>query len=129
MRRSNDLRSAHNDRTELVMKYLFAKLVRADVNSGVFDGGWRGGGATIEKISPIDGRRRASVRTASDDDYNKAIARAHDAFLKWRVAPGPVRGESVRSIGNSFRELKHELGQLVTLETGKIIAEGEGEVQ
>src|SRR5438270_4321268 len=111
------------------MKSLFDKLVLADVNSGVFDGGWRGGGATIEKISPIDGRRLASVRTASDDDYNKAIARAHDAFLKWRVTPGPVRGETVRRIGNSLRELKHELGQLVTLETGKIIAEGEGEVQ
>src|SRR5216110_33639 len=110
------------------MKTPLEKLVLADVNSGVFDGGWRGGGATIEKISPIDGRRLASVRTASDDDYNKAIARAHDAFLKWRVTPGPVRGETVRRIGNSLRELKHELGQLVTLETGKIIAEGEGEV-
>ena len=111
------------------MKSLFDKLVLADVNSGVFDGEWRGGGATIEKISPIDGRRLASVRTASDDDYNKAIVRAHDAFLKWRVTTGPVRGETVRRLGNALRELKPELGQLVTLETGKIIAEGEGEVQ
>src|SRR5437870_12930009 len=90
------------------MKSLFDKLVLADVNSGVFDGEWRGGGATIEKISPIDGRRLASVRTASDDDYNKAIARAHDAFLKWRVTPGPVRGETVRRLGNALRDLKHE---------------------
>src|SRR2546426_2741963 len=105
------------------------KLGLTDDNAGVFDGEWRGGGATIEKISPIDGRRLAGVRTASDDDYNKAIARAHDAFLKWRVTPGPVRGETVRRLGNALRELKHELGQLVTLETGKIIAEGEGEVQ
>src|SRR5438552_3033728 len=105
------------------------KLGLTDDNAGVFDGEWRGGGATIEKISPIDGRRLASVRTASDDDYNKTIARAHDAFLKWRVTPGPVRGETVRRLGNALRELKHELGQLVTLETGKIIAEGEGEVQ
>ena len=43
--------------------------------------------------------------------------------------PGPVRGETIRRLGNALRELKHELGQLVTLETGKIIAEGEGEVQ
>ena len=50
-------------------------------------------------------------------------------FVKWRVTPGPVRGETVRRLGNALRELKHELGQLVTLETGKIIAEGEGEVQ
>src|SRR6266571_5052859 len=48
---------------------------------------------------------------------------------EWRGTPGPVRGETVRRLGNALRELKHELGQLVTLETGKIIAEGEGEVQ
>ena len=111
------------------MKTPFEKLGLTDENSGVFDGDWRGGGAKIDKISPIDGRRLASVRTASEDDYNKAIARAHEAFLKWRVTPGPVRGETVRRLGNALRELKHELGQLVTLETGKIIAEGEGEVQ
>src|SRR5205807_790993 len=98
-------------------------------NAGVFDGEWRGGGAKIDKISPIDGRRLASVRTASDNDFQKAIARAHEAFLNWRVTPGPVRGETVRRLGNALRELKHELGQLVTLETGKIIAEGEGELQ
>ena len=67
--------------------------------------------------------------TASDGDYDKAIARAQEAFLKWRTTPGPVRGDTVRRLGNALRELKHELGQLVTLETGKIIAEGEGEVQ
>ena len=111
------------------MQPVFEKLGLTDENFGVFDGDWRAGGATIDKISPIDGRRLASVRTASDDDYNKAIARAHEAFLKWRVTPGPVRGETVRRLGNALRELKHELGQLVTLETGKILAEGEGEVQ
>ena len=111
------------------MKTPLEKLGLTDDNAGVFDGEWRGGGATIDKISPIDGRRLAGIRTASDDDYNKAISRAHEAFLKWRVTPGPVRGETVRRLGNALRELKHELGQLVTLETGKIIAEGEGEVQ
>jgi len=111
------------------MKSLFDKLILTDDNAGVFDGEWRGGGAKIDKISPIDGRRIASVRTASEDDYNKAITRAQEAFSKWRVTPGPVRGETVRRLGNALRELKHELGQLVTLETGKIIAEGEGEVQ
>ena len=111
------------------MQPVLEKLGITDVNDGVFDGEWRGGGAKIDKISPIDGRRIASVRTASDDDYDKAIARAQEAFLKWRTTPGPVRGETVRRLGNALRELKHELGQLVTLETGKIIAEGEGEVQ
>src|SRR6184192_3492239 len=111
------------------MKSLLEKLGLTDDNAGVFDGEWRGGGAKIDKISPIDGRRLASVRTASDDEYNKAITRAQEAFSKWRVTPAPVRGETVRRLGNALRELKHELGQLVTLETGKIIAEGEGEVQ
>src|SRR5216110_2296694 len=111
------------------MKSLLEKLGLVDENPGVFDGEWRGDGAKIDKVSPIDGRRLAGLRTASNDDYNKAVARAHEAFLKWRVTPGPVRGETVRRLGNALRELQHELGQLVTLETGKIIAEGEGEVQ
>src|SRR5919201_6453679 len=102
------------------MQSVLEKLGFADVNDGVFDGEWRGGGAKIDKISPIDGRRVASVRTASVDDYDKAITRAHEAFLKWRTTPGPVRGETVRRLGNALRELKQELGQLVTLETGKI---------
>src|SRR6266566_5989043 len=59
------------------MKSLFDKLGLTDENAGVFDGEWRGGGAKIDKISPIDGRRLASLRTASDDDYNSAVSRAH----------------------------------------------------
>src|SRR5262249_40828556 len=111
------------------MQPVFEKLALTDINERVVHGEWRGGGAKIDKISPIDGRRVASVRTASDDDYDKAIARAQEAFLKWRTTPGPVRGETVRRLGNALRELKHELGQLVTVETGKILAEGEREVQ
>jgi aldehyde dehydrogenase (NAD+) len=91
-----------------IMQQVLEKLSLTEDNPGVFDGEWRGGGANIDKISPIDGRRLASIRTASDDDYNKAIARAHDAFLKWRVTPGPVRGETVRRLGNALRELKQE---------------------
>ncbi|HSP45713.1 MAG TPA: aldehyde dehydrogenase family protein, partial [Chthoniobacterales bacterium] len=100
------------------------KLGISDENPGVFCGEWRGGGATIDKISPIDGKKLASVRTASADDYDAAIARAHEAFLKWRTTPGPVRGDTVRRLGNALRDFKHDLGQLVTLESGKIIAEG-----
>ena len=111
------------------MQSVLEKLGIAGENPGVFCGEWRGGGGKIDKISPIDGRKLASVQTASGDDYDKAIARAQEAFLKWRITPGPVRGETVRRLGNGLREMKHALGQLVTLETGKIIAEGEGEVQ
>ena len=111
------------------MQSVLEKLALSEDNDGVFDGKWRGGGAKIDKISPIEGAKLASVRTASDDDYDRAIGRALEAFEKWRKTPGPVRGDTVRRLGNALRELKHELGQLVTLETGKIIAEGEGEVQ
>ena len=111
------------------MQSVFDKLALREENSGVFNGDWSGAGARIEKISPIDGTKLASIRTAADDDYQKTISRAQEAFEKWRKTPGPVRGETVRRLGNALRELKHELGQLVTLETGKIIAEGEGEVQ
>ncbi|HEY6070398.1 MAG TPA: aldehyde dehydrogenase family protein, partial [Chthoniobacterales bacterium] len=111
------------------MQSVFEKLALSEDNAGVFDGEWRGGGRKIDKISPIDGAKLASIREASDDDYKKTIDRALEAFEKWRKTPGPVRGDTVRRLGNALRELKHELGQLVTLETGKIIAEGEGEVQ
>src|SRR6476659_7891597 len=111
------------------MQSVLQKLGLTDDNAGVFDGEWRGGGAKIDKISPINGQKLASVRTASADEYDRAISRAHEAFLKWRTTPGPVRGDTVRRLGNALREFKHDLGQLVTLETGKIIAEGEGEVQ
>ncbi len=53
------------------MQTVLDKLGLGDDNAGVFDGEWRGGGATIDKISPIDGRKLASVRTASDDEYHR----------------------------------------------------------
>ena len=111
------------------MESILNRLGLAEENAGVFFGEWRGGGAKIDKISPIDGKKLARVRTASAEDYDTAISRAHDAFLKWRTTPAPVRGETVRQLGNALREAKNDLGQLVTMETGKIIAEGEGEVQ
>src|ERR1044072_4792460 len=101
----------------------------ADENPGAFCGEWIGSGPVIEKFSPIDGKLLARVQPATDAEYEKTIGRAKEAFEKWRVTPGPVRGETVRQLGNALRELKSELGQLVTLESGKIIAEGEGEVE
>src|SRR5262249_61384968 len=97
------------------MKSLSDKLGLADDNAGVFDGEWRGGGVKIEKISPIDGERLASVHTASDDDYNRAITRAQEAFLKWRGTPRPGRGGNRRRRGNAARGLKPECRPLGTL--------------
>ena len=111
------------------MQSVLETLGLAEENAGVFSGQWLGHGSTIEKISPIDGTKLARIRTASHEDYEQVVRRAQEAFQKWRLTPGPVRGETVRRLGNALREFKHQLGQLVTLESGKILAEGEGEVQ
>jgi aldehyde dehydrogenase (NAD+) len=57
------------------------------------------------------------------------IEAAHDAFLEWRAVPAPKRGELVRLFGEELRAAKTALGMLVTLEAGKIVSEGQGEVQ
>ena len=54
---------------------------------------------------------------------------AAEAFLDWRMVPAPKRGEIVREIGDELRDHKADLGALVTLEMGKILPEGLGEVQ
>src|SRR4051794_14653045 len=111
------------------MHPILDKLGIGAENPGVFNGEWSGSGPIIEKFSPIDGKLLARVRTASEEDYEHVVSRAQEAFAKWRVTPAPVRGETVRQLGNALREAKADLGKLVTMEMGKIIAEGEGEVQ
>jgi aldehyde dehydrogenase (NAD+) len=105
------------------------KLGIADTNLGGFGGEWVGSGPDLEVITPIDGSRIATVRQVTEEEYDEIVERAHVAFLKWRKVPAPKRGEVVRQLGNRLREQKGELAKLVTLEMGKIIAEGEGEVQ
>jgi aldehyde dehydrogenase (NAD+) len=83
----------------------------------------------LETRSPIDGRVIGSVPTASPTEVAAAVARAHDAFLAWRTIPPPRRGELVRRFGEVLREEKETLGRLVSIEAGKILQEGLGEVQ
>jgi len=99
------------------------------VNPGVFDGDWYGSGKALASFSPNDGSLLGEVRTATTDEYERAIERAAAAFDKWKTVPAPKRGEIVRQLGNALRDAKEDLGMLVTLEAGKIIAEGQGEVQ
>jgi len=80
-------------------------------------------------VSPIDGAQVARVRTHSADDVAQAISRAQKAFIAWRDVPAPQRGELVRLLGDELRVEKEALGQLVSIETGKILSEGLGEVQ
>ncbi len=108
---------------------LLKKLGLKAVNEGVFDGKWSGSGPVVPSISPIDGKVIASVRTATAADYEHAVTKAQHAFQLWQTIPAPKRGELIRQFGNALRETKVELGALVSLEAGKIIAEGQGEVQ
>jgi len=100
-----------------------------ETNPGGFDGGWVGSGPELEVRSPIDGARLATVTQVSEEEYDRIAGRAHEAFLKWRTVPAPKRGDLVRQLGNRLREHQDDLGALVTLEMGKILAEGRGEVQ
>jgi aldehyde dehydrogenase (NAD+) len=79
--------------------------------------------------SPIDGSLIAKVTNATLDNYEQIVAKAGEAYKKWRIVPAPKRGEVVRQIGEALREKKAELGYLVSLEMGKIYEEGLGEVQ
>src|SRR5688500_3602598 len=111
------------------MNSLLQRLGLKEENPGVFSGEWAGSGPVLERLSPIDGQPVAKVRAAKADEYEAAVSRAAAAFLKWRSVPAPLRGELVRQFGNALRRMKSDLAQLVTIETGKIIAEAEGEVQ
>jgi aldehyde dehydrogenase (NAD+) len=88
-----------------------------------------GAGASLDARSPITGEVVAAVPTVSVADANAAIERAHTAYLAWRKVPAPRRGELVRLLGEELRAAKTDLARLVTLEAGKIVSEGAGEVQ
>jgi aldehyde dehydrogenase (NAD+) len=101
------------------------------LNSGACYGDWIASpsGAELESINPATGEPLAKVRMAGPEDYEYVVARAGEAFLNWRMMPAPKRGEIVREIANELRAHKARLGALVTLEMGKILPEGLGEVQ
>jgi aldehyde dehydrogenase (NAD+) len=83
----------------------------------------------IDSLNPATNEVIASVRQTTGEEYEQVMQRAREAFTQWRQVPAPVRGEAVRRIGNALRKYKDPLGSLVTLEMGKIKAEGDGEVQ
>ncbi|QYX55568.1 aldehyde dehydrogenase family protein [Roseovarius sp. SCSIO 43702] len=86
-------------------------------------------GGTMEVRSPIDGAVAAKVRETKASEMEGIIAKANEAFRAWRQIPAPRRGELVRLFGEELRNAKDELGAVVTLEAGKIVSEGLGEVQ
>ncbi len=111
-------------------KEILLRLGVKPVNSGAYAGEWLDTeGPELISYNPANGEELGRVRTATVADYEKAVAYAHESFKEWRMVPAPKRGEIIRQLGEELRVHKQDLGALVTLEMGKIIAEGEGEVQ
>lgn len=79
--------------------------------------------------SPIHGEPLAKIQECSKEGALKKIQNASRCFKEWRMIPPPKRGELIRLFANELREYKEPLGILVTLESGKILQEGLGEVQ
>ena len=79
--------------------------------------------------SPVDGSQAGALAGATPEAVETAIVTATEAFAAWRRVPAPRRGELVRLLGEELRTAKDDLARLVTLEAGKIVSEGAGEVQ
>ncbi len=97
--------------------------------TGTGTGTGTGAGRTLAARSPITGELLAHVAEASPADVERAVDHAHQAFAQWRLVPAPRRGELVRLFGEELRAAKADLARLVTIEAGKILSEGLGEVQ
>ena len=114
------------------MRKVFDALGLEEINSGTFSGsrGWSGDEAElIDSVNPATRDLLGKVQQSTLEDYETVVASAREAFEEWRLIPAPERGEAVRLVGQALREHKDALGSLVTLENGKIKAEGDGEVQ
>jgi len=107
------------------------KLKLKKSNPGTFTGlkSIKSKSGNIESYSPVDGKLIGTVEVTSKKDYDKVMATAEKAFLKWRAIPAPQRGEIVRQYGDALRANKDALGRLVSYEMGKSLQEGWGEVQ
>ena len=111
---------------------ILEKLHIEPANSGACYGDWmpNPSGPELNSCNPATGEIRwPRSGMAGPADYECVVARAAEAFLDWRMVPAPQRGEIVREIADELRAHKADLGALVSLEMGKILAEGLGEVQ
>ena len=116
----------------MTVQNLLRTLDILDVNAGACSAeGWLASdrAASLHSLNPTDDSSIAAVVPATRDDYDAVVRTAVAAFPAWRDMPAPRRGEIVRDLGNALRALKEPLGDLVSLEMGKIRAEGHGEVQ
>ena len=114
------------------MNEVLSRLGLGEVNAGT----WSGSDASesddaelIKSINPASGELIASVRSTTAEEYDQLVNNARSAFMDWQKVPAPARGDAIRLVGNALRDNKDALGSLVSLEMGKIKAEGDGEVQ
>ncbi|MFK8053678.1 MAG: aldehyde dehydrogenase family protein [Woeseiaceae bacterium] len=111
---------------------IFKQLGLSETNPGTFVGNQaieHDDAPLIESYNPSNGELIGTVRASRKEDYEQVITAARKAFTEWRMLPAPQRGEAVRVVGQALRDHKDALGSLVSLEMGKIKAEGDGEVQ
>ena len=115
------------------MNPVLQRLGLGAVNAGTWSsaGGWLADdhAPLVQSINPSNGEVLGAVRATTAAQYEQLMAAAHDVALAWRSVPAPKRGEAVRLVGDELRRHKSDLGSLVSLEMGKIKAEGDGEVQ
>ena len=109
------------------------KLGIKPINAGACLGPGQWASATdsglLNSVNPATGEVLAQIYSCPVDDYDVLVGESQRAFREWRKVPAPKRGEVVRLIGEALRTKKDALGSLVSLEVGKIKAEGDGEVQ
>jgi len=107
----------------------FARLGLEERHPGGFGGTWLGSGPGQRVVSPIDGSELAQVATVTPAEFEQVLSACRQAFDAWRLVPAPRRGQAVRELGDELRRNKEALAELVTLEMGKALREGLGEVQ
>src|SRR4029079_3449774 len=112
-------------------KALLSRLGIEPTNSGGKGVTWtlKPSGDEIVSTNPSNGEVLARVGGVSEAEHDRIVDEAAQVFKRWRALPAPKRGEIVRQIGDGLRAHKDDLGALITLEMGKIFAEGKGEVQ
>ncbi|HKK73027.1 MAG TPA: aldehyde dehydrogenase family protein [Candidatus Krumholzibacteria bacterium] len=113
------------------MRDFLRELGLSGVNSGAYAADWleNPSGGELTSVSPVTGEPIAKVLQAGEKEYETIVQASQERFRLWRMTPAPKRGEVVRDIGEELRKYKRPLGQLVAWEMGKILSEGEGEVQ
>ncbi|KAH9245599.1 hypothetical protein BASA81_016911 [Batrachochytrium salamandrivorans] len=120
-RRSLDEFSKHAD--------LLKRLGLESVNNGVYNGTWSGNGPLAHSINPATGNIIASTKVGTPADLQKTLDMMSKIQPMWRETPAPRRGEIVRQMRVALNDRIQDLGKLVSLEMGKILPEGVGEVQ